>query len=69
MTRHPVTEMHLVLQTPAMRFVSAARQADLPVTEFTQPEGRHAFDVLDDTNDSRDAIRQIVDFLGEHLLR
>ena len=51
------------------RFVRAARQVHLPVTEFTQPEGRHAFDVMDDTDDSRDVIRQIIDFLGAHLLQ
>jgi acetyl esterase/lipase len=49
------------------RFVAAAADRGLPVELVEVPDGHHAFDVLDDTDASRAAIRRVLDFLGEHL--
>jgi acetyl esterase/lipase len=49
------------------RFVAAARADRLPVELVEHPEGHHAFDVLDDTDASRDAIRRVLGFLRERL--
>jgi acetyl esterase/lipase len=48
-------------------FVTAAEARGLPVELVDHPDGHHAFDVLDDTDASRDAIRRVLGFLGEHL--
>jgi acetyl esterase/lipase len=49
------------------RFVAAAEAAGRPVELVDHAEGHHAFDVLDDTDASRDAIARVVAFLREHL--
>jgi len=48
-------------------FVAAAADRGLPVELVEVPDGHHAFDVLDDDDASRAAIRRVLDFLREHL--
>jgi acetyl esterase/lipase len=48
-------------------FVAAAKAAALPVELVEHPDGHHAFDVLDDTDASRDAIRRVLEFLRRQL--
>ena len=45
------------------QFVAKARELNLPVTVVDQPEGSHAFDLMDDTEASRNAIRNVLDFV------
>ena len=49
------------------RFVAAAQAAGLSVELVDHPDGHHAFDVLDDTDASRDAIDRVVAFLRDRL--
>lgn len=49
------------------RFTAQALAANLPVTVANHPTGPHAFDVLDDSETSRQIIRQILAFLRIHL--
>jgi acetyl esterase/lipase len=53
------------------RFVAAAQTdrsaAGLPLELVEHPDGHHAFDLLDDTDASRDAIDRVVAFLRERL--
>ena len=49
------------------RFVAAAVAAGLPVELVDHADGHHAFDVLDDTDASRDAIARVLGFLRGHL--
>jgi hypothetical protein len=46
---------------------AAAEAAGVPV-ELALPGAHHAFDLLDDTDASRDAIRRVLSFLRQHLL-
>ena len=48
-------------------FVSAAEQRDLAVELVHQPEGHHAFDVVDDSDASREVIERVLAFLRGHL--
>jgi dienelactone hydrolase len=48
-------------------FVVAALAANLPVELVNHPDGHHAFDTVDDTDESRRVIRRVLAFLGEHL--
>ena len=48
-------------------FTAYAFEQNLPVTAINYPDGRHAFDVLDDTEDSRRVIRRTLAFLRGHL--
>ena len=48
-------------------FVAAAQARGLAVELVHQPDGQHAFDVRDDTDASRQAIRRVLAFLGGHL--
>jgi acetyl esterase/lipase len=48
-------------------FVAAASAAGLPVELVEHPDGQHAFDLLDDTDASRDAIRRVLEFLRRQL--
>jgi acetyl esterase/lipase len=48
-------------------FVTAAEARRLPVELVDHSDGHHAFDVLDDTDASRDAIRRVLAFLRDHL--
>ena len=49
------------------RFVTAAIACNLPITFANVFSAPHAFDVLHDSDTSRDAIRQILAFLQFHL--
>jgi dienelactone hydrolase len=49
------------------RFVAAATDRGLPMELVVVPDGHHAFDVLDDDDASRAAIRRVLGFLSEHL--
>lgn len=48
-------------------FVAAALARNLPVTVVNHATGPHAFDVLDDSDASREVIRGILAFLRSHL--
>lgn len=50
------------------RFVARALADDAAVTVLNEPAAPHAFDVLDDSDRSRAAIRQILGFFAVHLL-
>jgi acetyl esterase/lipase len=50
------------------RFIAHALAANLPITVANHATGPHAFDVLHDSETSRDIIRQILAFLRLHLL-
>lgn len=49
------------------RFVAAALTRNLPLTLANHATGPHAFDVLDDSDTSREMIRMILAFLRFHL--
>ena len=51
------------------RFVAGALACNLPVTIVNHPTGPHAFDLVDDSEASREIIRQILSFMRFHLLR
>jgi hypothetical protein len=51
------------------RYVARALAENAYVSVLNQPDGQHAFDLLDDTDRSRSAIRQILGFLSTHLHR
>jgi acetyl esterase/lipase len=60
-------------QTPGLnasldKFVAAALARNLPLTLVNHASGPHSFDLFDDTEPSREAIRQILAFLRRHLL-
>ncbi len=50
------------------RFVTQGLARNLPLTVTNHPEGPHAFDLLHDSETTREVIRQIVAFLRFHLL-
>ncbi len=59
-------------QFPAMnasidRFVPEALVQNLPITLVNHAEGPHAFDLFDDNRASRDIVRQVLQFLRQHL--
>jgi acetyl esterase/lipase len=49
------------------RFVAHALAANLPVSLINHPPAPHAFDLLLDSDGTRQVIRQILDFLRCHL--
>lgn len=49
------------------RWVAQAVALDAPVTLVTYPQGRHGFELIDDTAESRLIVRQTLDFLESHL--
>jgi acetyl esterase/lipase len=49
------------------RFVATATDRGLPVELVHQPDGHHAFDIVDDTDASRAAIGRVLAFLRDHL--
>lgn len=49
------------------RWSAEAVALDVPVSLVTYPQGLHGFDVRQDTAESRDIIRQTLDFLQFHL--
>jgi hypothetical protein len=50
------------------RFVAGALACNLPVTIVNHPAGPHAFDLVDDSEVSREIVRQILAFMRFHLL-
>jgi hypothetical protein len=50
------------------RFVAKALSCNLPITFTNHPTAPHAFDVMDDSETSRQIIRQILEFMQVHLL-
>ncbi len=48
-------------------FVAEALRQNAPIEVINYPEGRHAFDVLDDTDRTRQIIRRTLEFLKTHL--
>lgn len=50
------------------RFIAHALAANLPITVANHATGPHAFDIMDDSETSREIIRQILAFLRLHLL-
>lgn len=50
-------------------FMRAALEDDVPVTFVNYVEGQHAFDLVDDTERSRDVVRQTIEFLRFNLTR
>lgn len=50
------------------RFVASALAFNLPITFTNHPAAPHAFDVMDDSEASREVIRQILAFMRFHLL-
>lgn len=51
------------------RFVSQSLSYNLPVTLVNHPEGPHAFDLFDDSEVTREIIKQILTFMRFHLLK
>lgn len=51
------------------RFVAAALRRNLPITLVNHAAGPHAFDLMHDSEDSREIIRHILGFMRYHLLR
>ncbi len=49
------------------RFLAHAIRRNLPVTFVNHPSGPHAFDLDDDSDATRDIVRQILGFLTAHL--
>ncbi len=50
------------------RFIAHALAANLPLTVANHPTGPHAFDLMHDSETSRELVRQILAFLRLHLL-
>ena len=50
------------------RFMVEALASNLPVTFTNHPNGPHAFDLLDDSEATREVVRQILAFMRFHLL-
>lgn len=48
-------------------FVRASLAEDVPVTLVNYVNGRHAFDLIDDTDESREVIKQTLGFIKFHL--
>jgi dienelactone hydrolase len=49
------------------QWTGQAVQLDAPVTLIAYPQGRHGFELIDDTNESRAIVTQTLDFLQFHL--
>ena len=62
-------EIHPEVKETTDHFVREAMRLGIPLTYIHYAEGRHDFDVLDDTEEARSIIRQTVDFLKTHLLQ
>jgi hypothetical protein len=50
------------------RFVAAALRLNLPLTLVNHAEGPHAFDLFDDSEATREIVREVLAFLRFHLL-
>jgi dienelactone hydrolase len=51
------------------RFIKAALARNLPMNLFNHPEGTHAFDLTENSEACREAIRNVLGFLRSQLLR
>lgn len=49
------------------RYAAAALKLEVPLTLINYPEGRHAFELVDDIEESRRIVTQTLDFLAYHL--
>jgi dienelactone hydrolase len=49
------------------RFVKNSVSNNLPITFINNPKGHHAFDIIDNTENSREIIQQTIKFLQFHL--
>jgi hypothetical protein len=49
------------------RFIAAAVARNMPITFVNHPAGPHSFDLLHDSDASREIIRQVLSFLRSHL--
>ncbi len=49
------------------RFAAKALELNFPLTIINHADGPHAFDLFDDSEGSRNAIRQILDFIQVQL--
>jgi acetyl esterase/lipase len=56
------------LNTGLDAFVQTAIAQNIPIDFINHPQGRHAFDVLDDTPRTQEIIRCTLEFLKSHLL-
>jgi len=52
----------------ADRFVAGALAAGLPITVSNYPDGRHAFDLTDDSTESLTVLQSVIDYLRRRLL-
>lgn len=50
------------------RFLSKAVRSNLPVTFVNHPSAPHSFDLLHDSDDTREIIRNVLSFMRSHLL-
>ena len=50
------------------RFVVGALARNLPVTLVNHKDGLHSFDILDNTETTREIVRRLLEFLRFHLL-
>jgi dienelactone hydrolase len=60
---------HPVLNRSIDAFVAEALARNAPLEVINYPEGHHAFDILDDTDESRAIIQRTLAFLRQHLVR
>lgn len=58
---------HPLLNQSIDAFVAEALRQNAPIEVINYPEGRHAFDVLDDTDRTRQIIQHTLAFLKTHL--
>jgi dienelactone hydrolase len=55
------------INTTADRFARRARERHFDVQVLDHPQGHHAFDVIDDNEESRARVKATVEFLRLHL--
>lgn len=70
----PILIVRAGLDSPGLNngietFAQAAIAGDMPVTVINYVDGQHAFDLLDDTDESREIIKQTVAFMKYHLTK
>jgi acetyl esterase/lipase len=73
-TTVPVVLTRVGRENPAIAetveaFVDAARAGGTPLTVIDVPHGHHSFDIVDDTDESRDAVEQAFAAVLAHLTR
>jgi tetratricopeptide (TPR) repeat protein len=57
----------LTLNASIERWLAQALTLEVPVSFVNYPEGRHGFELVDDTPESRQIVEQTLDFLQHHL--